>query len=265
MVPAPRDSVRRQQFETQAVGDEMQTAVRVAGPPKKGSKGWLWAIGAILGVCIVCGGGLVGLFALAQFDDSEPTVITEEGDPQTGSDPNRRLVHEEDFSNWNIDRTKYISSEHRDGAFVLTSADDYYYVILVKGFKTYDASTLLTVRNVSGDISDGGYGLIFHSAEKVFDKDFGFLIRTDSGEFRIVQHSNGKETNLVNWTRSSAIARGTKSNDLEVRADGRNLEFFINGKSVKTLKDSVNYRSGGAGIYTSGNIPVAFSKIEIRK
>jgi hypothetical protein len=139
-------------------------------------------------------------------------------------------------------------------------------VILAKDFSTYDASTLLKVKNIDGAKTLSGYGLVINSnASSVLDRDYAFVIRSDNGTYRIVQHTNKKERNLVDWTKSSAIKRGTAVNTLEVRADGENLEFFINGESVNKIKDYVNNKSGVAGVYTSDEVPIAFSKIELRK
>ncbi|MDH3492866.1 MAG: hypothetical protein OEM82_04905 [Acidobacteriota bacterium] len=271
MVPAPRESRQTYPAETSGMRDEIRTAPRITPQPKKSSKRWLLVVGILLGVVVLCGGGLIGLIALVPIEDasteSKPEVAEERTDKTTtGGDPSRRLKKEDDLVDWEVVENDFIAAEERDGALVLTSVEDYYYVILSKGFETYDASTMITLRNITGEEATSGYGLVFHSDPKaVLEKDYAFLIRTDNGNYRIVQHTKKKERNLVEWTSSNAIRKGREKNSLEVRVEGNMMEFFINGESVEKLRDYTNYKDGVAGVYTSDEIPIAFSRLELRK
>ena len=261
MVPAARESLKNEPLPTSPVEREIPTAPRQPVPAPKSSKAWLWAILIIVLLGLVCGGGLVGLAIIGSLDESQSG--TEEPEEK---DPGRETTKVDDFSEWSINENKFISSDKRNGELVLTSVRDYYYVVLTRDWRTYDATTLLTLRNVTGRKSGSGFGLVIHSYDDaVLERGYALLIRTDTGEYRIVQHRNKKETDLVKWTRSDTIKLGRSDNVLEARVYGRDMEFYINGKFVEKVRDKVGYRNGVAGIYTSDDIPIAFSRLELRK
>ncbi|MEZ5307641.1 MAG: hypothetical protein R2684_10905 [Pyrinomonadaceae bacterium] len=250
---------------------EIKTLERRNAPKKSGSKLWILAVFLVLSVMVICGGGIVGYFALVPNgggddpeNDATPTPSTRKGDGV--GDPDRRLRFSEKFALWNVETNKYISSEHKDGKFILKSAKNFYYVILAKNSESWDSSVLLRVQNMTGARTELGYGLVFHSSpDAVLVKDYAFLIRSDNGTYRIVEHVAKKEKVLVGWTKSSAINKGDEENDLEVRSSGSEMGFYINGKLVKTLTDKRSYKDGVSGIYTSDSIPIAFLKMEIRR
>ena len=270
VIPDPRSSVISEPRDTDQ--PELTTTPRQDLPSQKGSKAWIGVLGIILGLGVLCGGGFIGLVAIGaltdESDSDDPPPISKKEEPvsKEKGDPNRRLSQEDDFSEWSVKQTEYISSEKRDGALVLTSVDDYYYVVLSRDFRTNNASTLLTVQNIDGEEASSGFGLVIHSRpDAVLENGYAFLIRSDNGTYRIVQHSRKQEKTIVDWRKSSAIKRGSSFNDLEVRADGEQMSFYINGEFIRNVKDYVRYRDGVAGIYTSDEIPIAFSKLEIRK
>ena len=78
-------------------------------------------------------------------------------------------------------------------------------------------------------------------------------------------HKAGNQTTLVPWTKSSVIRPGTSPNQLEVRADGADLSFYINGQYVSRIADTENFKRGVAGFYTSDTTEVAFDDLEIRR
>ena len=236
-----------------------------------GSKSWLWVVGILGSIVLLCGGGFVGLFAILSTVEDEEPPIEQKQDPTPESakkapKDSRLPTKTIDLSKWNIKGNEFISSETEDGELVLTSQAKYYYVILTKDFRTYDATVKLTLRNTTGGVAQLGYGLVIHSdPSEVLAKDYAFLIRTDTQQYRIARHSKKRERNIVNWTRSSAIKKGTAKNVLEARVNGREMSFYINGVFIRTEKDFSTYQIGVAGIYTSGNVPIGFSKIEHRK
>lgn len=272
MVADPRESLRNQPFSTQPLSDDIQTAPAHGIPAARKSRTWIWVIGILMGVGVLCGGGFIGLVVIGSFADADkqdkvrPVARQKNEKKESKGDPSRRLVSEDDFSGWTVNENDFISSERRSNALVLTSKNNYYYIILTNNVKTYDASTRLLVRNVSGDAASSGYGLVINSSPKaVLENDYAFLIRSDNGKYRVVRHVKKKELNIVNWTKSDTIKLGGAVNDLEVRVDGTNMEFYINGEFVKRVVDDTGYKDGIAGIYTSDDTPIAFSKLEIRK
>ncbi len=218
---------------------------------QKKSKSWLWVLGILMGVMLICGGGIAGL-----------AIIGVMSEPEDG----RQVIKSSDFSDWKFDSNQYIKAENNDGKLVLTSIKDYYYIFVFKEYSTYDASINLTVENATGNAAKFGYGLVVHGhPTKILSQGYAFLIDSNTGKYRVVQHIDQNETELVEWTTTSAINKGSQSNDLEVRTNGNMMEFIINNVSVRTIEDKEKYRDGVAGVYTSDENPITFTNLELRK
>lgn len=161
--------------------------------------------------------------------------------------------------------TAYGDLKYKGGELIMSSKrkGTYFVIIPTRNYKTENAATRITVRNVDEEDSRLGFGLVFHSANQPLKQDYAFLIDSENKRFRIVRHDTRKEINEIKWTESSAIKDGTQGNVLEVRDDGSNMEFFINGESVTTLKNTDGYKGGVAGFYAGDAIPIAFSHLEV--
>lgn len=274
MPSAPATSVNKQ-FGSVETKPTWETAPQYYQPQPSGSRSWLWVLGILGGIVVLCGGGMIGLVAIGSFvDEEEPPKVTESNTETIRETKNdepapkdtRKLESTIDLTKWDIEGNEFVSAENRDGNLVLTSKDKYYYVILTKGATTYDASVALTLRNMEDGASPLGYGLVVHSDPgEVLAKDYAFLIRTDTQQYRIVRHTNKRETTILGWTGSSAIKKGTEDNVLEVQSEGKDMNFYINDVFIRKEKDFSDYQDGVAGIYTSGDLPIGFSKIEHRK
>lgn len=238
---------------------------------KKGSKSWLWVLGILFGVAVLCGGGgLVGLAIIGSMDE-EANVATKrstnvENNENTASKDSRKLELTSDFSNWKFDSDNFIQTKYKNKRLTLTAKKGYYYVFLLNTFKTYNASIKLSLKNTNGEKTALGYGLVVNSDPKeVLNEDYAFLINSNSGEYRIVKHTNKKETEIVKWTKSNAIKPGTFNNDIEVRNFDETLKFYINGQYIRSVDDVKSSRTDVAGIYTSDDVPIDFITIELRK
>lgn len=178
-------------------------------------------------------------------------------------------VLKEDFSKWKTGTFDYGTVEYKDSELVVTSKDSEHYCVLqaAEGFLSNDAVTKVTVKNVSGKAANSGFGLVIHANPLVvLLKDYAFLIRTDGKpSYRIVQHTNSAEKDLIKWTPSSAINDGDDENQLEVRDDGKRLSFYINGTLAGTVDDKNGDATGVAGIYAGNGIPIAFSDLQVEK
>jgi hypothetical protein len=242
-------------------------------PPRKKSRAWLWVLGifGVIGLVGIVGVvGLVGLIAsnvedLNRTDSGKNLKKTTEATPTT-STPD---VLKDDLSDWDYNNVKVGTTSHEDDEFIMTSkASNYYFILptIKKDFQTKNALTKVTVKNVEAKSSVLGFGLLIHSDEDTPGKfDYFFLIDSKSKRFRIGKHNLTKETNLVEWTSSSAINDGTEYNDLEVKDENGSMNFYINGQSVKIVKDTENMKTGIVGLYVGGGIPIAFANLEIRK
>lgn len=135
-------------------------------------------------------------------------------------------------------------------------------------YKTADATVTVTVRSVDGTPAPSGFGLIVHGERSKSDEleDYALLIYTGiEPKYEIIKHKDGKQTELVTWTSSSAIRTGSIPNELEVRARGSELSFYINGTYINQISDEENFRGGIAGFYTSGTTDAAFDNLEIKR
>ncbi len=262
--------------------------------PKRGGSGCIyWILGLVAGSVVLGIVGIIGLgIFISQLDDnnnnnnrnnnntsvfnggnSSPTP-TKTTDNTNTSTKTGALRVKDDFSKWRTGTDAYATTTYTGGEYqVSSSRDKYYYVLLGaakyeprKGYSTSYATTRLTVRSVTGVTPTSGFGLVVHSDPKPLTRDYAFLIRVGNNPaFRVVQHSLGKdgteEKTLVEWTKSTTIRTGTASNQLEVRADGTQLSFYINGQFATSINDEI--RDGIAGIYTSDTTPVAFDDLQI--
>jgi hypothetical protein len=97
-------------------------------------------------------------------------------------------------------------------------------------------------------------------------EDYALLIYNGAEtKYEIVKHKDNKQTALVPWTKSSVIHSGSQPNQLEVRAQGSELTFYINGQFVDRITDSENFKGGIAGLYTSDTAEIAFDDLEIKR
>lgn len=243
--------------------------------PARRSRSWIWVLVILFGVALLCGGGFAGLIAIGSLNpDDENSASSSPGDnkakiKEDGADESADLIASDDMSTWPRELRNFSDLEYsyKGDELHISTKRGYFYVISTgERFKTRNSSVKVTVRNPTGRSTNFGYGLVVHSdPSAVLKRDFAFLIQSDDQKYRIVEHENKKESVLVNWTTSRAINRGTRANELEVRSDGSEMSFFINGEPVKTVTDRSGYNEGVAGIYTSDDIPIAFSKLELRK
>jgi cytoskeletal protein RodZ len=244
-------------------------------PPRKKSKAWMWVLG-IVGVLglggVVVFVALLGIVASLPDDNtnrnnnnSRTIKSTPDSTPTKSSDN----VLKDDLSSWYYnDATVGTASASGDEMIMKSKASDYYFMLTTpdKDFQTANAIAKVTVKNVDNKESKLGFGLLIHCDEKEpGEKDYAFLIDSKTQKYRIIKHIATKESSIINWSGSTAINQGTEYNELEVKDENGSMTFYINGQSVKTIKDSVGNKSGIVGLYVGGGIPIAFSNLEIRK
>ncbi len=235
------------------------------------SKTWIWVLGILAAVVVVCGGGGIGLIALmASMDTTDPnggnkTVVN--GDDKKTPVPDKNKFDKIDLSSWTKTNPAYANSEYKNGEFIMGTKEKGYYYVLVatKDYKTDDSITRLTVRNVEEKPTRLGYGLIFHSNPTPLTQDYGFLIDADKQRYRVVKHTPGKETDVIKWTKSTVIKNGTQKNVLEVRDISGEITFYINGQKIDSIKNTDGYEGGVPGVYSGDAVPVGFSDLEVGK
>jgi len=263
-------------------------------PPKKSSKAWLWVV-LILGlVVLVCGGGLVGLFAYIATHDTSTTVAnsgpantkantantkitlsnsssttTSNSTTTTSGSDGRTNVQDVDLQDWVKQVSIYGNTEFTNGEFIMSSKQKGYYYVLVApdDYTMDDADVRVTLRNLDNMDSRYGYGLIFASNPTPLNQDYAFLIDTKKKKYRVVRHEPTDEKTMIAWTNSNLIKEGAAENTLEVRdkaAEGK-VELYINGTMVNTVPSTYGYKNGVPGLYAGDAARIAFKNLQVIK
>jgi U5 snRNP spliceosome subunit len=247
---------------------------------------WPWLIG-IGAVVVFMGIGVVILiFAVASVTNTNNNNNNRAGlntnnnnnrAPNRNSNENTNTRSDltnftDDFSiqSWGTRPSQYGKSWYQDESYHMSATKGYYIVMYAPDkpeYKTENATVRVGLRSIDGDPPVTGYGLVVHGAMNE-DKleDYAFLIYNGSDpKYKIVEHKDGKEGKLVDWTSSSAIRTGTSPNQIEVRIRDLKMDLYINGQFVTTITDVNSYRHGRAGLYTSDAGEVAFDDLEVSK
>ena len=283
MINQPRPTSPNQPFGSQPqFGNQPQTAWNnpqqqqqpySTPQPAGSSKTWLWVVG-ILGVLVLlCGGG--GLIGLLVYNETDGTITntgnnypTPKVSPTVASN-----VTKYDMTLWKTDVGDFATTTYSNNKFTVeVTKPNYYYVIITQPNATTDAehetqnaTTKITVYNRLSKAVKYGFGLVVHSDTTPLTQGYAFVIDSENKKYRIIQHTAKNEKVLTAWTTSSAIKSGTEGNVLEVRDNGSLMNFFINGTFIKAVDDVANNTDGIAGIYSSENIPIDFSDLQIEK
>lgn len=279
MISQPRQTESNQSFGNQTENQNWAVPTEVGAAQKKGSKTWLWVVGILGAVVLLCGGGFAGLLVLGSLAEDEPKWNSNFGSNnstnstgRTNSATNTSTDNQTDVSKINLEawvqkNSKYGITEFRGDEFFMNAKKSNFYYVLVasSAYNSSDATTKVTLRDVESGNNSLGYGLIINSNPVPLIKDYAFLINTRTQKYRVVSHSPGQEKTVVNWKDSSAIKSGSQENVLEVQDTGGQFKFFINGELVETLSSSDSYQNGVPGLYVGGTSPIAFSNLEIRK
>lgn len=242
--------------------------------PVKKSKTWLWVVGILGALVLLCGGGLVGFIALvANVDNKNLNTVyntntkttNSSSDVRTDAPTKNSSAKTIDLEFFDNKFPEYGSLEFQNNELVMSSKRKQTYFVIVPtiNYKTENAVTKITVRNVNQEATNLGFGLVFHSAPTPLKQDYAFLIDSEDKKYRVVKHNDQKEIDELKWTKSSAIKEGTQENVLEVRDENGGMKFFINGEAVNSMKNTDGYKSGVSGLYAADAIPVAFSHLEI--
>ena len=257
----------------------------VQAAPKKKSRMWIWVVGILALVALVCGGGLVGFvvyFASLDTNSNHSNngnkIISSNnkfpspgpntnGSPKTTSSPDDSTAQNVDLSGWVKENSLYGITEFTNGEFFMASKQKGFYYVLVApdDYSTDGVTTRVTLRNPDSGTSSMGYGLIFHSNPTPLTPDYAFLIDTKKLKYRVVRHEPQKEISMVAWTNSPIIKDGSQENTLEARDKGDSTELYINGQMVTSVKNTYAYKGGVPGLYSGDGVKIAFKDLKIIK
>lgn len=260
--------------------------------PKKSNAVW-WILGGVLVVGIAGVGLIVVLVVLASLGaqmetnadrNSNNRALTRNSNLENSNSAN---VSNSDSSNtststvssitddfsepkWGTGNSRFGDIWYSEDEYHMRSKKETYLVMYAPSdaYQTENAAVKVTARSVDGTVPSAGFGLVVHG-QQIRNKglqDYALLIYpADEPYFEIITHRDGNQVALVPRTPSSVIRSGTNPNQLEVRINGNNLSFYINGQYLTRITDSANFRSGLAGFYTSDTTEVAFDDLEITR
>ena len=255
-------------------------------PQKKSNAVW-WIVGGILVGGIVVVGVAVMILAIASMGSNSNnnsnvrnansrvanrnTNNANSNGTNVNSSASLPALTTDDFSEetWGKGNFSYGDISYEDGEYRMRAKERSYLVMYAPSndYSTENARVRVTVQDVEGGAVSTGYGLIVHGQKTETSQleDYALLIFTgDQPQYEIIKHKAGVQTTVVPWTKSSAILTGTSANQLEVRARGAELSFYINGQYVNRITDN-EIKKGVVGFYTSGTSEVAFDDLEIRR
>lgn len=262
-----------------------------AMPPQRKSNAVWWIVGGVVVAGIVVVGVAVMILALASMGsnsngninanvrNANSRIANRNTNTNANNSNNSNLNTNaslpssttDDFSEetWGKGNFSYGDISYEDGEYRMRAKERSYLVMYAPSndYSTENARVRVTAQDVDGGAVSSGFGLIVHG-QKIGTsqlQDYALLIYTgDETKYSIIKHSGGEQTTEVPWTRSNAILSGTSANQLEVRARGPELSFYINGQYVNRITDN-EIKKGVAGFYTSGTSEVAFDDLEIKR
>lgn len=261
-------------------------------PQKKSSAIW-WLVGGVAVVGILGVGMILMILAVSKYSadlnnenvnatvaNNNRTVTTNRNanvSSNTNTNTNTNTKSEpisitDDFSDekWRTGSFQFGDIWYKDGEYHMRSKEKTYLVMYAPSsdYSTENATVQLTTRNVDGIGPTSGYGLIVHGHTSSSNQlqDYALLIYTgDQPQYQVVMHKGGQQSTLLPWTKSTVIRSGTSPNQLEVRIQGSQLMFYINGRYLNRITDTENFKSGVAGLYTSETSEVVFDDLEIKR
>jgi hypothetical protein len=260
-------------------------------PRKKSNAVW-WILGGMIVAGIIVVGVAIMILTLASMgaDSNENTnansrnansrVANRNSNTNTANNVNNSNANSnaslpsstrDDFSEetWGKGNFSYGDISYVAGEYRMRAKEKSYLVMYAPSndYSTENARVRVTVQDVDGRAPASGYGLIVHGQKSGTSQleDYALLIFSGAQpKYEIIKHKAGVQTTVVPRTGSGAILTGTNSNQLEVRAKGSELSFYINGQYVNRITDN-ELKKGVVGFYTSGTSEVAFDNLEINR
>ena len=256
--------------------------------PRKKSNAILWIVGGGVIVGIIAIGLIVMLILLASMNsnsnnsnsNANSRLANRNTNTNTNlnsnvaninSDANLPPLVTDDFSEakWGTGNYDYGDIWYDKDEYHMRAKEKTYLVMYGPDeYNTSNANVKVTVRSVDGTASPTGYGLVVHGERSKAGEleDYALLIYTGADpQYEVIKHKGGQQTTVLPWAKSSVIRSGTSTNQLEARARGAELSFYINGQYVDKITDTENFRRGLVGLYTSDTTEVAFDDLEIKR
>jgi hypothetical protein len=271
-------------------GQQQRSTLTGPGAQVKKSNAVLWVLGGLLVLGVIVIGGVIMIIALASMGshsnansnraNANSRVANRNANANTNSanvsntNSNAALPSSlaDDFSQakWGAGNYSFGDIWYADEQYHMRSKASTYLVMYAPSndYKTENATVRVTARSVDGTPAASGFGLIVHGEKSKTGQleDYALLIYTgDEPWYEIVKHKGGVQTDMVPRVKTNVIRKGTNPNQLEVRAKGSELSFYINGQYVDRIRDTEDFKGGIAGLYSSDTAEIAFDDLEIKR
>ena len=220
----PRATLQNQTFGNPNQQQSWNAPPQVSTSAKKGSRTWLWVVGILGGLVLLCGGGFGGLILLGSMagDNTKWNSNFETNYDSKNSTPSRNSTLSNsksnintndsdgdntkiDLSAWVRDSSQYGKTEFRDDEFFMSAIKNNFYYVLVAPaiYKSNNSTTKVSLRDVESGNNSLGYGLIINSNPIPLIKDYAFLINTKTLKYRVVSVTlrEMKKQSLIGKTR----------------------------------------------------------------
>lgn len=270
-------------------GQQQQSTLAGPGAQRKKSNAVWWILGGLVVLGVIVVGGVIMIIALASIRSSSNAnsnrgnLNSRVANSNANANSNTNVSNAnsnaslptsftDDFSQakWGTGNYAFGDIWYADDEYHMRAKPQKYLVMYAPSpdYKTGNATVRVTARSVDGTPAASGFGLIVHGEKSKSGEleDYALLIYTgDEAKYEIIKHKGGVQTEIVPWVASKVIRTGTNPNQLEVRAKGSELSFYINGQYVDRITDDENFKGGIAGLYTSDTADIAFDDLEIRR
>lgn len=262
----------------------------MGAPPQKKSNAVWWILGGVVVAGVIVVGAAIMILALASMGANENNNANTNTNRNSNSRTTNRNTNvnsntsnsnssaslpssfEDDFSEakWGTGNYDYGDIWYDDDEYHMRAKEKSYLVMYAPSgeYNTENATVKVTVRSVDGTPPSTGYGLIIHGEKSKAGELEDYVLLIYSGtepQYEILKHKGGIQSTVVPWTKSKTIRTGTNTNQLEIRAKGTEISFYINGQYVDRITDTDDFRRGVAGLYTSDIAEVAFDDLEISR
>jgi hypothetical protein len=270
-----------------AFGQQQRSTLSRPGAQRQKSNAVWWILGGVVVLGVIGVGAVIMILAIASMNSNSSNLNanrnansrvanrnanTNANVANANSNANLPSSLTDDFSEakWGTGNYAFGDVWYADDQYHMRSKAKTYLVMYAPStdYKTGNATVRVTARSVDGTPAASGFGLIVHGEKSKAGEleDYALLIYTGAEpQYEIIKHKGGAQTTVVPWAKSKVIRTGTNPNQLEVRAKGSELSFYINGQYVDRMTDTENFKGGIAGLYTSDTAEVAFDDLEIKR
>jgi hypothetical protein len=279
--PVPQPIPREPSWQTPPT-PVVPTPPTAATGPKKSVLPWVLGGGAIL---LLLGLGVAGIliFAVMSNDNKNNNVANTSKSPEkTGPNDNKNTAppsnnggdntgsFTDDFSvnKWPVGDE--LGSAYEDGAYTMEQPEANRFFANYAPANDADYSTggvksvAIDAEAVSGRPPQYGFGLILHGSING-DKTSGyaFVINAGTKKCSIIQLRNSQPA-FITENKAAPMVVSDGANRLEVRLDGKKMDFYINDELTASATDDGTLQ-GRVGLFTSTGGKVSFDNLEITK